>query len=85
MTEIDPSKIIDAVLAAIVSIVGWSFIRQREKIDAMKDAINDLENKKCSEDKCRDIVEKELDDLKTDIKKIVDVVTEIRIEQAKRK
>ncbi|MBN46884.1 MAG: hypothetical protein CMH23_10475 [Methylophaga sp.] len=85
MSDIDPSKIIDAVLAGLVSLGGWSFIRTREKIDAMKDAINELKNGKCSEDKVREIVEKELRDLRSDIKTIVETVTEIRIEQAKKK
>lgn len=82
----DPSlaKIIDAVLALVVSIVSWLIISSKDKMDQVMTRLTKVESEKISEDKAREIISIELADIKETLHKIADTVVEIRVDQAKR-
>ena len=82
----DPSlaKIIDGVLALVVSIVSWLIISSKDKMDQVMTRLTKVESEKISEDKAREIISIELADIKETLHKIADTVVEIRVDQAKR-
>jgi hypothetical protein len=82
----DPSlaKIIDAVLALVVSIVSWLIISSKDKMDQVMTRLTKVESEKISEDKAREIISIELAEIKETLHKIADTVVEIRVDQAKR-
>ena len=85
MELMNVAKIVDAVLMLVVSLVTYSVIRTRERLDVMADRLSKVESEKISEDKAREIISTELKDIKDTLHKIADTVVDIRVEQAKTK
>jgi hypothetical protein len=78
-------------MSIVAGMVVWSVKRSKDHVDRLNDKVIVLESIAVNEDKVRNIVRDEIKDLRQDTKELRDsvskihaIVTEIRIEQAKK-
>ena len=78
------SKIVDAALVGATTLITWSIMRSKERVDKIMTRLALVESEKITGDEAREIMSTELSEIKDTLHKIADTVVQIRIDQAKK-